>query len=1241
NTRPTITGTAEANSAITLLVNNLFYTTTASGAGAWSVNLATAIPTGGQSPMAALADGKYEVAVTATDSFGNTSQPGIMNVVIDSTAPIAPAITSPIVTSDITPVIFGNAEINSVVTVVVTQRFNSSTISGPATFIVNTDANGGWILDLGTAVPTSGSIQPFANNAESYEIVANARDAAGNQNNAATGTLTLSFDRDVPQVLSAKLTNLSFPILSGKANANDTLLVVVNSVTYSTSVDSQGNWSLDTATATVVTGNRAAFTDGTYPVNLYYQGATPSNLVAQNLVVDRTAPVISNATASFGTILNQKSSTQSAKLAIAITGIENEQTVTVSFNNATYTGMVFQGEATVTIPASALSALVDGSSQSFSITAPDLAGNVSQAFTLGFTVDKSGPPCPTFVSITTNPNGDIGTTPFTGYTQPVVTFRGEPGQTLVLSGPSGIISTDSYTVVETPDTSNLNQPASFYVITFTSSQASGDYQIKLVDQNGNENANETSPNTRANNFFNINSVPVVFDDQGLRSTQDGIVTGNLQVANVLNGQMFTLVLNPTTQQLVNPRLQSDGTWIDLDGERVTFGLAEGIVIETDNLNNPVLMLLNLPNESSLTLNVKTGQYTYTPAQGPQGTDNFQVYVTDASGNRSRLQLSFNNVDTMDRDGIAAQSENTLASLGGNSNGDLNQDGTADNRQASVSSLAWRTQQDFLTSIDPETVQNTNSASIISMVVNATAFDSSVTTTLAQLMSNVDPLAQLLQIGVLSTNGLVADQPNLYKPWDILDFTVESLVSTGLNDINPNRDGTQIQVSIDISRANIPTTGLGFNLYRKYISANTISAYADAGISLTDLSGNIITTEAWYDFTQRTPGGDGATFRDFNNDGKVDAVILTLTDNSFGDNNPIANRLRDPGTPGATISTNPGGPNPSVPTPPGSNPNVPAAPGFIASGAGGKGGDGITPIWSYNANSTTASSSVVPFANFRGEVRIVRADTNNDGVADIVSTMGPGGLPTLKVIDGATQATLLEINAYSSAFRGGIFVTTGDINNDGIPEIITGAGAGGGPHVKVFNAQTGAELASFFAYDPSFTGGISVAAADMDGNGIAEIITGAGPGGGPHVKVFNTTNYHVVKEFMAYDPSFRNGIFVAAGDFLSDGKREIITGAGPGGGPHVKIWDYATLAVDGQFMAYGGMTDSNGQVVDQFFSGGVRVALADVNGDNINEILTGAGPGGGPHVKAFAGFNLELLLSLYSGDREDDRGVFVG
>jgi hypothetical protein len=59
-----------------------------------------------------------------------------------------------------------------------------------------------------------------------------------------------------------------------------------------------------------------------------------------------------------------------------------------------------------------------------------------------------------------------------------------------------------------------------------------------------------------------------------------------------------------------------------------------------------------------------------------------------------------------------------------------------------------------------------------------------------------------------------------------------------------------------------------------------------------------------------------------------------------------------------------------------------------------------------------------------------------------------------------------------------------------------------------------------------------------------------------------------------------------------------------------------------------------------FTGGVSVASADINCDNINDILTGAGPGGASHVKAFAGFNLERILTLFAGDENDHNGVFV-
>jgi hypothetical protein len=72
-------------------------------------------------------------------------------------------------------------------------------------------------------------------------------------------------------------------------------------------------------------------------------------------------------------------------------------------------------------------------------------------------------------------------------------------------------------------------------------------------------------------------------------------------------------------------------------------------------------------------------------------------------------------------------------------------------------------------------------------------------------------------------------------------------------------------------------------------------------------------------------------------------------------------------------------------------------------------------------------------------------------------------------------------AYDPAFRGGVTVAAGDLTGDGVAEIITGAGPGGQPQVRVFSLAGGGvtEVAGFFAYDPAFPGGVTVAAADLN------------------------------------------------------------------------------------------------------------------------------------------------------------------
>ena len=148
---------------------------------------------------------------------------------------------------------------------------------------------------------------------------------------------------------------------------------------------------------------------------------------------------------------------------------------------------------------------------------------------------------------------------------------------------------------------------------------------------------------------------------------------------------------------------------------------------------------------------------------------------------------------------------------------------------------------------------------------------------------------------------------------------------------------------------------------------------------------------------------------------------------------------------------------------------------------------------------------------------------------------------------------LEERIAPAQFAGGVAVAAGDVDGDGLPDLINAAGPGGGPHVQVINGSDGSVLNNFYAFDPSFDGGISIAAVDFNGDGYADIATAAGPGGGPHVRVFSGRDGRELLSIYAYDPTFTGGVNVAAADVTGDGTPELITGAGAGGGPHVKVF----------------------------------------------------------------------------------------
>src|SRR5205085_72427 len=151
----------------------------------------------------------------------------------------------------------------------------------------------------------------------------------------------------------------------------------------------------------------------------------------------------------------------------------------------------------------------------------------------------------------------------------------------------------------------------------------------------------------------------------------------------------------------------------------------------------------------------------------------------------------------------------------------------------------------------------------------------------------------------------------------------------------------------------------------------------------------------------------------------------------------------------------------------------------------------------------------------------------DGKADIIVGEGAGGTPLVKVFNGATGAEVREFLAYDVSFKGGVNVAGADLNADGKAEIITGAGAGGGPHVKVFDGLTNNLLSSFFGLDSTFAGGARVAAYALDAAGHAGIAVAPGVGTSVQIKVFNTNGSQPLAGILPFGTTFTGGAFISA------------------------------------------------------------------------------------------------------------------
>jgi hypothetical protein len=190
------------------------------------------------------------------------------------------------------------------------------------------------------------------------------------------------------------------------------------------------------------------------------------------------------------------------------------------------------------------------------------------------------------------------------------------------------------------------------------------------------------------------------------------------------------------------------------------------------------------------------------------------------------------------------------------------------------------------------------------------------------------------------------------------------------------------------------------------------------------------------------------------------------------------------------------------------------------------------------NGVPIVSNIHPYGAFQGGIAVAEGDVNGDGVQDLVTVVASGGPAEVKVFDGATGAQILDFLAFPAFYTGGASVAVADLDGTGKDEIIVGTSTGVSA-VAVFDGTTGARRALFVAY-PGAPVGVDVAAGQLDGTGKAQIVT-VPTTLAPLVRVFGGDGT-LVNGFMA-GPAIPGGAFtVAVGNLNGSATDQIMVGA---------------------------------------------------------------------------------------------------
>ena len=242
----------------------------------------------------------------------------------------------------------------------------------------------------------------------------------------------------------------------------------------------------------------------------------------------------------------------------------------------------------------------------------------------------------------------------------------------------------------------------------------------------------------------------------------------------------------------------------------------------------------------------------------------------------------------------------------------------------------------------------------------------------------------------------------------------------------------------------------------------------------------------------------------------------------------------------------------------------------------------------------------------GEALMV-ADRLQQQQSQLLAIASLGGKPEISLINrqGVVQSSFL---AYAANFTGGVTVVTGDVDGDGQSDIVTAPYSNGGPHIRIFDAS-GHLKGQFMAFGGKWKTGFSLALGDVDGDGINEIIVVPNGGAASTVGVFDYKGQKK-SEFLAYDQKFRGGSLLTVGDVDGDGVADIMTMPRQSGGPHVRVFD-SKGTVKAQFMAF-----------DTRSRGPFALTSGDIDHDGAQEIVAADMSTAKVNVRLFDGYGTQ-------------------